>query len=517
MDPKQVQKGLLEVMGHPEVSAPAKSLAKDLYLLAETTVDNLPRAATVAEMSTLMSKLRVQPGLVSRVAKPGYVVSKSDEFKGLFIPKDVELGIQDLNYTPALAKGIYNQFFLSPWKMGKVVMRIPTQVRNVVGNVIQNDWGGLPFYRGDIYARAASEMRRETPLAQKFMRSIGTDVTFAGAEFTHFPRAIAPGGSAIEMGATYLTNLAGATARPFAKSYQMAELWSKYAKYLHNLELGMDHKTAVIDAVKWTFNYGEVTPFIKWSRVSVAPFATWTSKILPLMAETMVKHPVRFAKWAMIPPATTAIALKNMDAPSQEEWETLKKRLPDYMKSSMISLLPFRDDRGRMQVYNYTWLLPGIGDLSDVSGGWPEKAVLQNPFLSLAADVGRNKKFSGAPIWNEWEDPSTKVWRGLTHGWLQLMPSMIGDDIVSLNKSINREEGSLTIGQQFSGSVGFKPTPLEANKINRNWASKLRSLQSGIKSALVKELAKTTDPKERDELIAKYSAYMRKASIPSEE
>ena len=181
----QAYKVLFKAIDHPNASPETKIAARSLINLAADTSEDLLRAIGKSELELMKSKIRWTPGWHSPVPKPGFVPSKMAGLKGLYLPKDLELSMQDFTYTPGLAHTWYNKFFLSPWKMGKIVLRVPTHFRNITGNVILNDWGGMSVLRPQAYltyARALQELKRNGPIAQEFTKLTGYDTTFAGVE-----------------------------------------------------------------------------------------------------------------------------------------------------------------------------------------------------------------------------------------------------------------------------------------------------------------------------------------------
>ena len=528
----QAYKVLFKAIDHPNASPETKIAARSLINLAADTSEDLLRAIGKSELELMKSKIRWTPGWHSPVPKPGFVPSKIAGLKGLYLPKDLELSMQDFTYTPGLAHTWYNKFFLSPWKMGKIVIRVPTHFRNIIGNVILNDWGGMSVLRPQTYltyARALQELKRNGPIAQEFTKLTGYDTTFAGVEtsrvFGHI--RVRAGEDIVGLSDRMLdavdrhVRTTGAyrsgeqAASGMSKLYQAEEMWAKLAKYMWNRRQGMTPQLAAADAVKWTFNYGEVTPIVKQARTSFMPFATWQAKSLPLFVETLIKHPLRVGKWMLLPMYITSYALDKVGL-TPEEWKDLRSKLPDYLKKGIISVLPWRDEQGRLQLSNWTWMLPGWGDFAEqMAGGLFSlkpmelaRTVIQNPFVNIAADLLRNTTFTGQPIYHEWEKPATKFLKTLGHTYLQLSPGMIGMDPYGLYKTLTQQERALTPSQQFLGQFGVRIHPYQESEIRRMGTARVLRQQREVRREMRRELRGATTPDERQEIVEKYMDYL---------
>jgi hypothetical protein len=503
-NPKLMQKSLKGIIADPTTHPEARAIAADLHNLTANSLDTLPKAVIDAEQSVLFSKIKSIPGYVTDKAKPGFVASKHPSFKGLHVLEDIEDGLTGLRFLPGFAHTLMNRVLLGPWKLGKVVLRVPTHFRNMFSNMILNDWGGLPFYRQDMYYKAARELRHQGKHAKDFQKVTGFATTFSQVETAHLPYALRHDSSWLQMSEFYLNKLA----KPFARAYQMEETWAKLAKYMYNIEKGMPKVKAAEDAVKWTFNYGEVTPFVRTLRATVMPFATWQTKVIPLFLETAAKHPLRLAKWALLPTMLTHLSLKNHRI-SDNEWSSLREQMPEWMSSSMMALLPFRDSDSRLNVLNFTWMIPGFGDFAELGTNNPMASIVQHPVFTWAAQIYSNKRHYGAPIWYEWEPNEVKAWRVFTHGWLQFMPSLFGQDIKAAYESISGKEGALTPEMFVASQFGMRAHPIDKQRIKATSRAMRRRRSGEIRSRLKKKLREVKDPAKRKKIVEEYGKYLQ--------
>jgi hypothetical protein len=189
--------------------------------------------------------------------------------------------------------------------------------------------------------------------------------------------------------------------RGMAKLYELEEQVFKMAKFVHNIERkGMDFAKAAKDAEKWLFNYSKVTKFqdkyrSKWYG---APFATFTFKALPRIAEAAVKTPWRFALPAAMIYQLEKTA-RDMIGDTREQAEAKRELTPEWMnKKKFLGIMPsfarfpFVDDYGREHYLNLSYILPWGdiaegGDFAGIPGSLrPISQPFANEFLQQAAN-----------------------------------------------------------------------------------------------------------------------------------
>jgi hypothetical protein len=160
---------------------------------------------------------------------------------------------------------------------------------------------------------------------------------------------------------------------------------------------GMNEADAAAFANKWLFDYGLVTPSVRYASTAVvgAPFIRFQANAIPLMFEVMLTKP-----WRMVPYYALAYgfveAFKDNHDLDEEQYKAALKALSEWLQEKAmggllppnILPLPALDDQGRMQVYDLSYLMPW-GMLSEVTGElWNAK------FASAMQSVG----FMGGPV-----------------------------------------------------------------------------------------------------------------------
>lgn len=498
---KQIHKALGKIIKDGEVDEGVKELAKDIWNMSAKTPLEVMRASRSASDEFLVGALKEMKGVISPVLKKGYTVSKHPSLKGAIIHKDVELELRSLRLVPKITETLYNRFFLTPWKTSKVILRPASHMRNQISNIILNDWGGLPFWRADVYGRALVGMRKNTTNWKDFQKLTGVrSTTHMQAELGQMSGNLAHGANMFEKAMHWHNKI---VSKPRAL-YNAEEAMYKYAKFLHNLENGMGKVNAAADAIKWTFNFGEVTPEMAMVSQVAMPFARWFSKVIPLGLETAVKHPLRFGKWGAFGYGLHTMAMENVKL-TEHEWNSIKKDLPDYMNKGMYMMMPWRDDKGRLNMLDMTYTLPFIGDVSELLQRSPIEIIGQNPIFTMGAAFLKNEKFSGAPIYQEWEEPNTKYAKVMQYAWEQLMPAIApgGTDWNRIYKAVN-EKGDLSVEQAVAAASGFKLTPIDPLANARRKRAVRRIHKSEVKRTMRKEIKESKSGQETSEIIEQY-------------
>jgi hypothetical protein len=510
---REIHKVLRGVIENPKTSEKVKEVAKDLWVLPTRTPQAAARASREAGMAFLKEKVKKMSGAVS--ARPGgaYVESTVKGLKGVNLHKDIELEFKAMEKLPEIANGLFQKYFMGPWKTNKVIMRPASHIRNLMSNTILNDWGGLPFYRTDVYIDALKGMKMNHGSWKEFKRLTGLTGTNYGVEDI---KALTGG---FNIDTSYKSNVLDKMLNVYDKNpvvagmrslYNAEESMFKYAKFLHNMERGMGKKEAAWDAIKWTMNFGEVTPEVATVGKYAIPFVRWFSKVIPLGAETMVKHPMRMGKWLAFGAALQnhAIDHAGMD---DDEWDTLKGNLPDYMQKGLYMLMPFRDEKDRLQMVDMTYTIPFLGDISDLYQRSPAEAVIQNPIFTIPSALLSKDKYSGVPLYYDWEPAKTKFAKTMLYVWEQWNPSIApgGTDWRRFQKAINEDEGALTVDQAIANFLGLKLSPIDPQANLRRKAAIRKIYDREIMTNLRKQIRNSKSEEETQKAIKKYQGYRR--------
>jgi len=304
---------------------------------------------------------------------------------------------------------------LGTWKFGKVIISPKTHVRNLMSNSVLAHLGGLPMYKQPYYlAKAAAEMKSKGKFWEMMRKEGGGQHTFTAGELKALFDQVESQMKDIKAGSLperfgiigNAWNKSKGTMRKAADLYEAEEQWFKLAKFIHNIEgKKMTPKTAWADAEKWLFNYAKVTRFqekyrSKWYG---APFATFTFKALPRIAEAMIKTPWRFAlPTAIIYGLEKAAQKKIGDTP--EEIRAKKALRPEWQKGKMLGVpnfarVPIVDEYGREYFLNLTYILPW-GDLGEAGKFGPIPGGLR-PFSQPFVNEPIQQIMNYDPFWKQ--------------------------------------------------------------------------------------------------------------------
>jgi len=504
LKPQEISKVLYDMIRDPRVGEPMTQFARDMVSFPYQLPLDIANASRQASKEYLLYKLLRTPGIISATRKLGYLESTQPGIKGLYIHRDVELELEAWNMIPKFSNSIMNKWFTSPWKTNKIILRPATHFRNLYSNMILNDWGGLPFYKTNVYTKALTEMVRKGPLWREFDNLTASSGLFGKQELYQLESGLKYGASLPDK----FYNIYDGVVAPARSLYSAEESYFKFAKYLHNrTEKGLGRSEAALDAIKWTFNYGEVTPLTAELRSAWwgAPFITWQTKVLPLMVETAVKHPLRFGKWIAIGSCLHAKGIEAVGL-SPDEWDKIHEDLPEYIKKGIYLMLPWRDSQDRLNLLNLTYMVPGIGDLAELFQRGAFKSMgLQNPvFTTLATFTQKEpKKYSGAPIYYDWESPKAKATKIGLYLWEQWAPASVpgGVDFQTLYNAIQERPEAVSPEQALAGWVGLRVTPVSPGETKRRRDALEKIHRSELTMYIARKLKKAKNAEEREAIL----------------
>lgn len=453
--PEDVRKAMGEILtaGYPT----AKGIAQVSQAVA--TAKMFRNVARNAEWSTLNAEEAALRGF-TRMPEG----KKLGELSGRFVHPEIARDINEITRVQANWEKLYGSV-LSKWKFGKTVLGFPAaHFRNMIGNTFMMDMGGVdPLQQATLIPRAAKEILKKGKWFDE-AKSVGLlGNEFYGGEIAEFRNAVVQGkGPILEKLAQHSEKIANAletiggksaaAANKLGKIYQAEEQTWKLAKFIKNRESGMAVKEAATDAEKYLFNYAKISPFVKEARKFPlgTPFITYTSKALPVIAETLVTNPLRVMKYEMLFKAIEQTAMDNGTV-TPDDLDTIRKN-----SYGRTVVLPVKDENGDPLKVDLSYLLPW-GDIGE-SGGWfglPSVASPSGP-VNVLIDLGRNnstfKAANGADpqIWKNTDLPSEKLGKASDYALKAFLPSIT--------------PGIPTDGSYFKGGYTFQKM---ANAIQR--------------------------------------------------
>ena len=400
------------------------------------------------------------------------------ELSGKAVPKAIFDDVQEIIRNPEGLEKLGNKI-MGTFKFSKVILNPATHARNIMSNFVLNNFEGLNPARLDIYAKAAKSIIKKDEIYQEAKNAgLGLD-TFASQELKGFLDApeVAKLGSRVKGALNKIADL-----------YQKEEEFAKMAQYTFQKGKGLSPDEAYKIAERATFNYAQVTPFIRRLRESIFgyPFITFTAKVTPQVAKTLAKKPTKISNIGKI-----KIAIENQaDLP---ELKRERASEPSWIRDAFYVKLPMKDEHGRSAYFDLSYILP-FGDL--VSGqffergikretglpeGAPEALIKKLPFINLVREIGKNQDFFGNKIWRESDSNPKQLTDLFRHLTKTIAPPLIADQIPggirrggdrrkpAIQRALEVEKGGIEAGglqtrdlsQEMLRLVGLKINPVD--------------------------------------------------------
>ena len=339
------------------------------------------------------------------------------------------------------------------WKMSKITLNIPSQVRNAISNMIaMNLFGGVPLHRiAPLLLRASREISENGKNWQEAQKYGVTGGTMSAAEMirvrTELEQYLRKGGGKDIFGAFGAARIAAGKAIGAASdTYQAVEVRFKMAMYLHGIDNKLTPSASVDAANDALFDYTLVNPGIRFLRNAPLglPFVTYYYKALPKLVETAYKHPLRFAPYVAMMYAIPQMTMLALDI-DDDDYEALRKSLPEYIRNKgSLFILPWKDEKGRWQYMDMAPFFPwaAFSDpivqavlRQDPGGGFNEARKLitpSGPVITVIAGIATGRDpFTDKEIIDPRQTPQNKALALMSYAWNQAMPSMLAIDAVN--------------------------------------------------------------------------------------
>jgi len=429
------------------------------------------------------------------------------ELSGKYVPKPIFDSVEEIIKIKTPAQKALGKV-VSTFKFGKVILNPATHARNITSNFILNNFEGLnPATPSGAraYKEAAkifTKKGKETSKWYKEATDQGLGVsTFASQEL----EAMLNAPELARLGRGAKANL-----EKIASLYEREEEFAKLAQYVFQRQTkGLSPEEAWKVAERATFNYAQVTPFIRTMRESIFgyPFITFTYKVTPQVAKTIAKRPTKISNIGK-----AKAGIENLILP--EELKEERKYEPDWVRNGFYVALPTKDQYGRRPYLDLTYILP-FGDLvageflerpikreSGLRAGVVESVGRKLAFPSLALDLATNQDFYGDKVFKEGDNIAMQTADMLRHIMRMYLPPMLSDNIprgydykgerkpgnvlrtLQLDAEQGKKSSTRSLTQELLRNVGLKVYPLDA-ETQKFFAERQeqRAIQSILKEA----------------------------------
>jgi hypothetical protein len=373
-----------------DISKDVREAMGEIMTSGYPTAKGLAQLRQANELTEFFGKVNVKWG--SKVLQEGMEklpnTKRLGALAGQHVPKAIADDINEIIRVPSgLEKKLSRA--VATFKFGKVVMNPATHSRNILSNFLLNDFAGLSPARVDIYAKAARSLIKKDDLYKEAVeQGLGLN-TLAANEMKNLLTPSGRVGELFKAGTDKLSSI-----------YQKEEEFAKMAQYIFQRGKGLSPEDAFKIAQDATFNYAQVTPFIRRLRQSAFgfPFITFTYKATPAVAKTLITNPGKISKIGKI-----ARGVESLTPSQQREQERAVE--PDYIRNGYFVRLPNADKYGRAGYFDLTYIIP-FGDL--VSGNFfiaprsgeniIQSVLRQQPLLNAVAEISANRDFFDKPI-----------------------------------------------------------------------------------------------------------------------
>jgi len=486
------------------------------------TAKSLVQLTTAVEQAKLFNRVAKTWG--SNAIKEGFeklpVSKRLGDLAGMYVPKAIFDDIQEI-IRPV---GGVGKKLVAGFKYGKVILNPATHSRNIMSNFILNNFEGLNPARIDIYGEAARQLATKGKWYKEAVNEgLGLN-TFAAQEIKNI--LFGPEVGKLKTGTRKVMD-------KIADLYQGEENFAKMAQFIFQRKKGLSATEAWKVAERATFNYTQVTPFIRKLRESLFgfPFITFTYKVTPQVLKTAIKAPTKISNIGKIKTAIESLSDEKTLASEREAQ-------PDYIRNGLFVRMPNKDKYGRNLYFDLTYIVP-FGDL--VSGQFfsaegrattPAQAVFGKfPLLNTIKELSENKDFFGQDIVKGDSVEPHQQGRDIMKYLLKfyLPPLTEGPVEAALDKKVREKLGAAAflpgrMGRSLEfeklikedpqkasfrttrtptqellrGFAGIKTTPfnLEAEKFKREKELRERLEKLLISAGVVKEFKRTFVPKE---------------------
>lgn len=432
------------------------------------------------------------------------------ELAGKAVPIPIFDDIQEIIRIKSPAEKALSKI-VGGFKFSKVILNPATHARNIMSNFLLNSFEGLSPARLDIYGQAAKQIATKGDLYQE-ARAVGLGLdTFASKEL----KDILLGPEGVTVGKKF-GNVWKNIANKLGDIYQKEEEFAKMAQYIFQRGKGLTPEDAYKVAEQATFNYSQVTPFIRRVRESIwgFPFVTFTYKATSQVAKTLITKPTKISNIGKI-----KTAIENQA--DLQELTRERASEPEWIRDGFYIKLPMKDKFGRSAYLDLSYIMP-FGDL--ITGNYLERdikretglpespaeaAIKKLPFINILRELGRNQDFYGNKIVKESDSIEKQLGDVFRHLVKTYSPPLISDLIpggyrrtgerrpISIKRVTELEKKGIEAGgaqtrtaaQELLRLVGLKISPVDV-KLQESFmeSEKKRALQTLLgEEGIIKE------------------------------
>jgi len=335
---------------------------------------------------------------------------------GKYVPEEVYKNLLSTSaYYRKESSGFFKSYksLNSYWKVSKTAWNPTVHVNNVMSNVILHDLVDadfkylLPAYKAlttHNKANKAGKIQR-SQLVEAATKHGVFDADLITTELKNiqasakFPYAmddsVDPFTNSVKMARnvyqdSVINGKLGLT--KLTDWYMFEDKVFRLSVFQDRLAKGWKIQDAALDARKSFIDYNIDAPAINWMRNTITPFLAYTYRIIPILAETAIVRPWKYAKYAAL-----GYGLNKMgDIVGGGDEDAERAVMPERKSGRFmnIGVLPFRnikmpvlpDKNGNPLYMDFTRFVPG-GDIMDLNGTLPGVPAPLQPSGGLAGEI----------------------------------------------------------------------------------------------------------------------------------
>ena len=329
--------------------------------------------------------------------------NKYGKLAGKYVPSDIYKDIIGMKKYQE-ESSIWDSYkkLQSLWKVSKTAWNPTVHVNNVVGNVVLSDIADVPIlpylYQGKLTGGIGEAFRalkaningvgEKSDIVELAKLHGVLDSDMLQVEFNRFRLDEMPNVYQIKAGENEWNTSVGITKNIFnavkkglknnkitgklEEWYRLEDHVFRLNAFMHRIRLGDTYEQAGLFAKQKFIDYDIAAPAINKLRHTLTPFISFTYRMVPILAETAIMRPTKYAKYAAL-----GYALTNMESYiGGEEAKVERALLPDYLAGNIMDLpfmpkktirIPVKDKNGRPKFVNISRLFPG-GDILHFEG-----------------------------------------------------------------------------------------------------------------------------------------------------
>ena len=320
----------------------------------------------------------------------GTVSKKYGALAGKYVPENVYKDIMGTRrYQEKSSNAVYAKYkkLNSLWKVSKTAWNPTVHVNNVFGNIVLSDLADVPIRTLPKAFRALRTHGKEGHRSEIVLLAIKHgvfDADFVNKEIRNFKEGELAGIYKSRANADEWDNAVDISDKIYSKIrnnsitskledwYRIEDHVFRLNAFMHRMKLGDSAEDAALFARRQFIDYDIDAPLINHLRNTATPFLSFTYRIIPLLAESAILRPTKYAKYI----AAGYSLNKLEEIYGGEDAKVERALLPDYEAGNILDM-PFmpkkvirisgKSEDGTSKYLNISRFYPG-GDILSFEG-----------------------------------------------------------------------------------------------------------------------------------------------------